>query len=86
MTSFIGGKKPKKFEKRERFLNAIYDIANYWKDKPNAAFGTAFSILVMFDGDCSSNDFEQIKIEGISNQYELHEDFCRVREEREKDE
>lgn len=71
-----------KTQKRKDFLNALYDIADYWKDKENATFGTIFSVLVMFDGDSSANDFERLEINGITNNRNLHDEFCRIEEER----
>ena len=71
-----------KTRKRKDFLNALYDIAEYWKDKEDATFGTIFSVLVMFDGDSSANDFERLEIKGISNNKYLHDEFCRIEEER----
>ena len=69
-------------QKREDFLNALCDIAEYWKDKEDSTFGAIFSTLVMFDGDNSLNDFEKLEIVGISNKHNLHDDFCRIRNER----
>lgn len=71
-------------EERKDFLNALYDIADYWKDKKDATFGTIFSVLVMFDGDSGANDFKRIEIKGISNKNELHDDFCKIEKERRK--
>ena len=70
-------------KKREKFLNALCDIADYWKDKEDSSYGAIFSTLVLFDGCNSLNDFEMLEIRGITNKDELHDDFCRIRAERE---
>ena len=62
--------------KREEFLNAMINIAEYWKDKENSSFGAVFSVLVLLDGGDSQNDFQRIELKGITNLRELHEEFC----------
>lgn len=69
-------------DKRKKFLEALIDIADYWKDKPDGSFGAIFSTLVMFDGCSSMNDFKRVEINGITNKNELHEEFCKLRSER----
>lgn len=72
-----------KTQKRKNFLNALYDIADYWKDKEDATFGTIFDVLVMFDGDSSLNDFEEIRINGISTRNkQLHDEFVKIENKR----
>lgn len=69
--------------KRRDFLESILDYCDYWKDKPDAVYGLAFSILAMCDGCSSANDFEIVNIKGITqNGRELHTDFCKLRSER----
>lgn len=69
-------------DKRKEFLEALIEIADYWKDKRNGSFGAIFSTLVMFDGCSGMNDFKRVEINGITNDKELHEDFCDLRRER----
>lgn len=71
-----------KKDKRKEFLNALCDIEEYWQDKPEPINGVIFSILVMFDGCSSLNDFERLEIKGISNRNELHDDYCKIRNKR----
>jgi hypothetical protein len=72
-------------KKRKDFLNALCEIANYWKDKENSTWGAIFSTLVLFDGCNSLNDFEKLEIKGITNKDKLHDDFCRIRADWEKE-
>lgn len=70
-------------KKRKEFLEALIDIANYWKDKPDGSFGAMFSILVMFDGCTAHTNFKVVKLKGITEENrELHDDFCKLRRER----
>ena len=62
--------------KRDNFLDSLISIANYWKDKENGSFGAVFSVLVLIDGCDSHNNFERLEIKGITNNRELHTDFC----------
>ena len=65
--------------KREEFINAMLNIAEYWKDKKNSSFGAVFSVLVLLDGCDSQNNFQKIELKGISNNRELHTEFCERR-------
>lgn len=69
-------------KERKEFLEALIEIADYWKDKPDGSFGAIFSTLVMFDGCSSMNDFKRVEINGITNDKELHDEFCELRRER----
>lgn len=70
-------------KKRKEFLNAILDYCEYWEDKPDNVYGLAFSILAMCDGCSSANNFEIVDIKGITEgNRELHDDFCKLRRER----
>lgn len=70
--------------KREEFLETLLDICEYWKDKHDGVYGAIFSTLVMLDGCSGFNNYNKVRIEGITNSYELHDDFCRLRNERAK--
>jgi len=72
----------RKEEKRKEFLEHLLDECEYWKDKDDGVYGVVFSILVMFDGYSSINDFKAIDIDGITNGFCLHDDFCKLRRER----
>ena len=69
-------------KKRKEFLNALIDIAGYWSDKPDGSFGAILSVLAMFDGCTAHTNFRTIELKGISNDDELHDDFCKLRRER----
>ena len=69
-------------EKRKKFLEGLLDYCEYWKDKPDGVYGVVFSILVMFDGFSSANDFQRVNIKGITNNNELHSEFSELRRKR----
>ena len=53
--------------KQEQFISQLKDIKNYWLSLPDKTAeevvdGTLFSLLVMIDGDSSTNDFHALQI------------------------
>ena len=55
---------------QEKFIQSLKDIKNYWMSQPNKTTeevvdGVIFSLLVMIDGDSSTNDFHPLKITDI---------------------
>lgn len=69
---------------RKEFLEGCLGYCDYWQGKDNATYGAVFSILAMMDGCSSANNFNRIELKGISNEDELHEDFCKLRRERDE--
>ena len=69
-------------KERKEFLECLLDECEYWKDKDDGVYGVVFSILVMMDGYSSINDFKAIEIDGITNGFCLHDEFCELRRER----
>ena len=81
-------------EKDKQFIQNILSIRDYWlkhsTDKEDAVDGFIHSLLVMFDGDSSVNDFhfiqlvDAVEMETINDQYPLHELFHMMNKVEEK--
>jgi hypothetical protein len=69
-------------KRRKEFLEGLIDYCEYWKDRPDGVYGVVFSILTMFDGCSSVNNFNRVNIKGITNKNELHSEFCELRSKR----